>query len=213
MEAWLLERFNVVVSKKGEQKKDDKGFFNLNKNTESIDKLEQRISGLEHQNDQLLNFINFLLDNLPDLVINIIHSNNETSIELDPSGDHCEEPCCADPCPTRREKEVLELLVKGYCAKEIANRLYISETTVITHKKNLKEKFNALVETQKKHVLSMFSTSYFLNQRYFRSAMRKLGLERFFLRRMQLKSILNYSRCEAHKDITFEVLLNYLKTK
>jgi DNA-binding NarL/FixJ family response regulator len=56
------------------------------------------------------------------------------------------EDCCIkreDPCPTRREKDVLELLVKGLCAKEIANKLFISESTVITHKKNLKEKFNA----------------------------------------------------------------------
>lgn len=59
----------------------------------------------------------------------------------------------------------------------------------------------------------MFSTSYFFNHRYFRSGIRKLGLERFFLRRAQLKSILNYSRCEALKDITFEVILNYLKSK
>ncbi len=47
------------------------------------------------------------------------------------------------PLPTRREKEVLILLTQGYCAKEIAKRLFISETTVITHKRNLKEKFKA----------------------------------------------------------------------
>jgi len=85
--------------------------------------------------------------------------------------------------------------------------------SIIADPAKLKEKFNALVETQRKSVLSMFSTSYFVNQRYFRSAIRKLGLERLFLRRIQLKSILNYSRCEAHKDITFEVILNYLKPK
>ncbi len=49
----------------------------------------------------------------------------------------------ASPLPTRREKEVLCLLTQGYCAKEIAKRLFISETTVITHKRNLKEKFKA----------------------------------------------------------------------
>lgn len=85
--------------------------------------------------------------------------------------------------------------------------------SIIADPAKLKEKFNALVESQRKSVLSMFSTSYLVNQRYFRSAIRKLGLERLFLRRSQLKSILNYSRCEAHKDITFEVILNYLKPK
>jgi DNA-binding CsgD family transcriptional regulator len=47
------------------------------------------------------------------------------------------------PSLTRREIEVLQLLVKGLCAKEIASSLFISESTVITHKKNLKKKFDA----------------------------------------------------------------------
>jgi DNA-binding CsgD family transcriptional regulator len=41
---------------------------------------------------------------------------------------------------TPREIEVLTLLVKGYLNKEIADRLYISLTTVITHRKNITEK-------------------------------------------------------------------------
>ena len=44
---------------------------------------------------------------------------------------------------TKREYEVFNLLIKGLCAKEIANKLFISEATVITHKKHMKEKFKA----------------------------------------------------------------------
>lgn len=83
--------------------------------------------------------------------------------------------------------------------------------SIIADPEKLKEKFNALVKAQKNIVLSMFSTSYFLNHRYFRSAIRKSGIEHLFLRREQLKSILNYSRCEAHRDITFQVIGNYIK--
>lgn len=103
-------------------------------------------------------------------------------------------------------------LLEGEEKLEIENEISIINS-VIADPEKLKEKFNALVEIQKKYILSVFSTSYFLNQRYFRSAIQRLGLNRFFLRRIQLKSILNYSRCEAHKDITFQVILNYLKTK
>lgn len=39
-----------------------------------------------------------------------------------------------------REGEVLTLLAKGYINKEIAERLNISQTTVITHRKNIVEK-------------------------------------------------------------------------
>lgn len=44
---------------------------------------------------------------------------------------------------TAREVEVVVLLAKGLINKEIAERLYISITTVITHRKNIMEKLHA----------------------------------------------------------------------
>ena len=41
---------------------------------------------------------------------------------------------------TRREKEVLELIVKEYSNQEIADALFISVRTVDAHKRNLLEK-------------------------------------------------------------------------
>lgn len=43
---------------------------------------------------------------------------------------------------TDREIEVLTLIVEGYINKEIADRLNIGITTVITHRKNIMEKLN-----------------------------------------------------------------------
>ncbi|MCH5717726.1 response regulator [Niabella hibiscisoli] len=43
---------------------------------------------------------------------------------------------------TRREKEVLELIADGLTNNEIAEKLYISITTVDTHRKNLLSKFD-----------------------------------------------------------------------
>jgi DNA-binding NarL/FixJ family response regulator len=42
---------------------------------------------------------------------------------------------------TRREKEVLELIAEGSTNNEIASRLFVSSTTVDTHRKNLLSKF------------------------------------------------------------------------
>ena len=42
---------------------------------------------------------------------------------------------------TRREKEVLELIAEGLTNNEIAQKLFISTTTVDTHRKNLLAKF------------------------------------------------------------------------
>ena len=42
-----------------------------------------------------------------------------------------------------REKEILQLIANGFSSKEIADRLYISNHTAISHRKNLIEKFQA----------------------------------------------------------------------
>ena len=47
------------------------------------------------------------------------------------------------PVLTRREKEVLGLIAEGMTNNEIALNLYISSTTVDTHRKNLLSKFEA----------------------------------------------------------------------
>jgi len=44
---------------------------------------------------------------------------------------------------TRREKEVLELIAEGLTNHEIATKLFVSSTTVDTHRKNLLTKFEA----------------------------------------------------------------------
>ncbi len=45
------------------------------------------------------------------------------------------------PILTRREKEVLTLIAEGLTNHEVADKLFISTTTVDTHRKNLLEKF------------------------------------------------------------------------
>ena len=47
------------------------------------------------------------------------------------------------PVLTQREKEVLELVASGLTNQEVAEKLFISNTTVETHRKNLLEKFKA----------------------------------------------------------------------
>ncbi len=41
---------------------------------------------------------------------------------------------------SRRENEILQLLSDGYNSREIADRLFISEFTVQTHRKNMLKK-------------------------------------------------------------------------
>jgi DNA-binding CsgD family transcriptional regulator len=47
------------------------------------------------------------------------------------------------PTLTRREIEVLQLIAEGMTNVEMANKLFVSTTTIDTHRKHLLEKFNA----------------------------------------------------------------------
>ena len=42
-----------------------------------------------------------------------------------------------------RETEILQMISEGYTVKEIASELYLSEHTIISHKKNLTHKLKA----------------------------------------------------------------------
>ncbi len=46
------------------------------------------------------------------------------------------------PGLTRREKEILQLLSEGLTSQEIGNKLFLSNYTVDTHRKNMLQKFN-----------------------------------------------------------------------
>lgn len=60
-----------------------------------------------------------------------------------PGGHHLPTAAAApQPVISQRERDVLALMVKGYINKEIADRLNISTTTVIFHRKNISEKLN-----------------------------------------------------------------------
>jgi DNA-binding NarL/FixJ family response regulator len=51
-------------------------------------------------------------------------------------------PQNAIPALTRREKEILQLLAKGFTSHEIASQLFLSTFTIDTHRRNMLQKFN-----------------------------------------------------------------------
>jgi DNA-binding CsgD family transcriptional regulator len=124
-------------------------FFKKNELT----KLEDRIRKLEEESDQLICIIHFLIQRISELANRFPNSDDrpeeivkckmyESLLREDPRNPESSR-ANAKPSLTKRETDVFNLLAQGFCAKEIAKTLFISETTVITHKKNLKEKFHA----------------------------------------------------------------------
>jgi DNA-binding NarL/FixJ family response regulator len=61
------------------------------------------------------------------------------------------------PMLTRREKEVLKLIADGFTTQEIADKLFVSPTTVDTHRKNL------LLKMEAKNVAAMIKMAAHLN--------------------------------------------------
>ncbi len=62
---------------------------------------------------------------------------------------------------SQREREVLQLMTRGLTVKEIAHALYLSTHTIISHKKNLLDKFEArnsidlIVKAIKLHIIDL----------------------------------------------------------
>jgi len=114
-------------------------------------KLQERMEKLESQNQQLIYIIHLLFQKVSDLSNCTQNSDQDQGAKLtyrmcEPNKERSSQTnVCRKSKPgiTKREMDIFNLLSKGLCAKEIAKILFISETTVITHKRNLKEKFNA----------------------------------------------------------------------
>lgn len=115
--------------------------------------------------------------------------------------------------PYKQCKEGIKVeLLEGQAKQKVKNEL-IAINEIIADPIKLKKEYGKLINRQKHQVLSMLSTSQFWKSKTIRSIIRKLKFEKFFIRRNQLKLILNSSRCESLKEVTNEVVENYLKTR
>ena len=136
-----------------------RGYMPVSKILQAIARAEQRIEALEKQNDNLLYFIHFIYEHFSELASGFGKSENAVKKIKDECRPLSRESQHSSlPRLTQRESEVLDCLVKGFGVKEIASKLFISQNTVITHKKNLKEKFNA------RNTVDMISKAFQLSQ-------------------------------------------------
>jgi poly-gamma-glutamate synthesis protein (capsule biosynthesis protein) len=108
--------------------------------------------------------------------------------------------------------EIKVTLLEGNERNDIEKMVNLINS-IIGDRVKLKKEFEDFIYRRNKEILSIYSTSYFLKFKYFRSAIRKLGIEFIFLRKEQLKMILNHSRCESLKDVSDMVLSNYVNNK
>ena len=81
---------------------------------------------------------------------------------------------------------------------------------VISDDELLDVEYEKFITKNENAILFFFSNDNIFDFWKIRGLIRRMKLSRKFLRKNQLKSILNYVRCESHRDLTFSVLEKYL---
>jgi DNA-binding NarL/FixJ family response regulator len=70
--------------------------------------------------------------------------NNQMTIQVSNYSGNAAPGRTSGPILTRREKEVLQLIAEGLTNKEIADKLFVSQSTIDSHRKNLLAKFEVM---------------------------------------------------------------------
>lgn len=76
------------------------------------------------------------------------------------------------PILSKAEVRVLELLIRGYSEKEIADRLNLSKHTVNNHMKNIRSRYGLTKNTE----VVMLYIAYLHGKRFSLDVLRELGL-------------------------------------
>jgi poly-gamma-glutamate synthesis protein (capsule biosynthesis protein) len=97
-----------------------------------------------------------------------------------------------------REKDLINNSVKQYGETIADEELLIKE-------------WESLLLDRGRGYLNVFNPLNFIQNRYIRSALIKLGIDRFFIRKKHYAQILNHLRCETHFEASKDVIEQYLK--
>jgi len=115
-----------------------------------------------------------------------------------------------DIIPYNQCKSNRQLFLLNEEEKEIFDNKIILINKIINDKKKLQIKFDEFIGSKQRYYITEFSTSQFFSNKYIIGALKRLKLEKIFIRKRQLRSILNLVRCESHRDMVFNVLKKYL---
>lgn len=77
----------------------------------------------------------------------------------------------------------------------------------------LRSKWNEFVEERTYYYVSAMAFTGMVPNRYLRVALKKIGIDRFLKLKGYKTRMLNFMRCESHRELTIMILNNHLKNK
>lgn len=101
-------------------------------------------------------------------------------------------------------------LLSGIEKQDVLNEVE-RYSQIITSEKALQNSWREFIQSRSNAYLNIFSPSNMFPNRYINAGLRLTGLDRIFIKRKQYKQILNIIRCEAHADVSKEVIEQFLK--
>lgn len=112
--------------------------------------------------------------------------------------------------PVKQDKSNFEISLPKEEEKEVIFHKLAKFNKIITDDLLLQKKWEEYVNDRSKSYLQLLSPINNIENRYIRFALRKTGFKKHLMSKEYLKLILNLIRCEAHSDLTKEVLNKYL---
>ncbi|NQV01494.1 MAG: hypothetical protein HQ542_02530, partial [Bacteroidia bacterium] len=82
---------------------------------------------------------------------------------------------------------------------------------VIADEARLQKAFDEHCSLKQKELLAHLSTSSFFSNRFLRKVINRTYMERLFLRKQQIVALLNFFRCEAHRDVMLKIMNNFIR--
>lgn len=82
---------------------------------------------------------------------------------------------------------------------------------LIADKKLIQQNWNDFLNAKSKQYLNSFSPINIIGNRYIRAGFRRLNFNKLLMNKKYLKEILNAIRCEAHIDVSKEIIMSILK--
>ena len=82
---------------------------------------------------------------------------------------------------------------------------------IIDTPEKLEKYWDNYIDSIKSYNLNIFSLKNIFPNRLIRSLIRKIGMDDIFLPEYHLKTVLNYLRCESHRDTSIQCLLSEIK--